>query len=232
MSTTSRTGGSNPAGALIFLHGLGDTPAGWSHLKSMLPGICPRLAGIEYVFPKAPTIGLTINGGMQMPGWFDLYDWPIGISARDDPDGLAAAVRTVEEAVQRLNAAGIESKRIVVGGFSQGGAIALRASYGKKGVGCGGVAALSGWLTMANDLELSGPSQSTPLFWAHGRYDDKVLFEQQAHGISKLRAAGVQHIESYQYDMGHESQPDEIQKLAAFVDKSIFGDIADAEKEL
>ena len=57
-------------GALIFLHGLGDSPAGWSQLKSMLPSMKPRLKDITYIFPAAPTIGITINGGMEMPGWF------------------------------------------------------------------------------------------------------------------------------------------------------------------
>ena len=61
-------------GALIFLHGLGDSPAGWSQLKSMLPSMKPRLKDITYIFPAAPTIGITINGGMEMPGWFGTSD--------------------------------------------------------------------------------------------------------------------------------------------------------------
>ena len=63
---------SKPAykGALVFLHGLGDTPAGWSSLEKALPSIKPKLGGIKYCFPAAPIIPITINGGMQMPGWF------------------------------------------------------------------------------------------------------------------------------------------------------------------
>lgn len=70
--------------ALIFLHGLGDTPAGWSSLERQLPSLIGNLEGAKYVFPAAPTIPISINGGAEMPGWFDVLDWPIGITARDD----------------------------------------------------------------------------------------------------------------------------------------------------
>ena len=88
----------NGKSAVIFLHGLGDTPAGWSSLQHNLPSIRPKLGmDVHYVFPPAPTIAITINGGMQMPGWFDLYDWPIGVNARDDRQGKIAAVEQLEK---------------------------------------------------------------------------------------------------------------------------------------
>jgi lysophospholipase-2 len=88
----------NGKSAIIFLHGLGDTPAGWSSLQRNLPSIRPRLGvDVHYVFPPAPTVSITINGGMQMPGWFDLYDWPIGVNARDDRDGKIAAAEQIEQ---------------------------------------------------------------------------------------------------------------------------------------
>ena len=88
MSTSST---SSKAG-LIFLHGLGDTPSGWKAIQRQLPSIEPSLSNVEYVFPHAPTIPITINGGMQMPGWFDLYDWPIGIGCTND-DEVSKLVR-------------------------------------------------------------------------------------------------------------------------------------------
>ena len=110
---------------------LGDSPAGWSSLQRTLPSIRPNLGrDVHYIFPPAPTIGLTINGGMEMPGWFDLYDWPIGISAKDDREGKLAAVEQIEETIERLESElGIPPSRVVVGGFSQGAAIALLAAY-------------------------------------------------------------------------------------------------------
>jgi lysophospholipase-2 len=117
----ANTSGSAKQGALIFLHGLGDTPAGWSELKHILPSFHSRLSEIEYVFPEAPQIPLTINGGMVMPGWFDIYSWPIGVGSKDDKDGLLSGVQTIEDHVEKLQKEhGIPHSKIVIGGFSQG----------------------------------------------------------------------------------------------------------------
>jgi len=166
-----------------------------------------------------------------MPGWFDLYDWPIDVGSEDDPEGLEKAVRQIEEAVSKLESEdGIPPSRIVVGGFSQGGAAALLAAYNKnlrsQGVadtayaGCVG---LSAWLTLPDSLSVSEKSsQGTPMFWGHGKYDDKVLFKQQAFGVEKLRSMGVQ-VKDEVYPMGHESHPEEMMALATFVDEVLFG---------
>jgi lysophospholipase-2 len=96
MSTSSS---SLKKGALIFLHGLGDTPAGWSELEHSLPRIKPKLKDVCHVFPASPTIPLSINGGVRMPGWFDLCDWPIEVGSQDDKEGL---MRSVEQIKRRL----------------------------------------------------------------------------------------------------------------------------------
>eukprot|EP00956_Cyclotella_meneghiniana_P006170 scaffold8062_cov71-Cyclotella_meneghiniana.AAC.10 len=102
MSTDNQCNSSKSA--IIFLHGLGDTPAGWSSLQRQLPSIRPKLGvDVHYIFPPAPTISLTINGGMQMSGWFDLYDWPIGVNARDDREGKIAAAKQIEEVRKKEN---------------------------------------------------------------------------------------------------------------------------------
>lgn len=225
MSTKTQSG---KKGALVFLHGLGDTPAGWSSLQQTLPSIKPRLGNIEYIFPPAPTIGITINGGMEMPGWFDLYDWPIGVGSKDDKDGTLAAVAQLESVVESLEQEkGIDPSKVVVGGFSQGGAIALLAAYRRKSKPFAGCAGLSAWLTLVDDLSVPEDAQKTPLLWAHGQFDDKVLFEQQAFGIERLRKEGVE-VTGREYPMGHESHPEEIETLASFVDQAIFG----GEKDL
>mmetsp|Transcript_48090 Transcript_48090/g.71271 ORF Transcript_48090/g.71271 Transcript_48090/m.71271 type:complete len:243 (+) Transcript_48090:39-767(+) len=221
MSTSAQSCKTGPA-ALIFLHGLGDSPAGWSSLEYSLPSIRPRLKDIKYVFPPAPTISITINGGATMPGWFDLYDWPIGVGAKDDREGKLAAVSQIEKEVSKLEAEGIPKSRIVVGGFSQGGAIALLAAYRsvEPYAGCG---ALSAWLTLTDELSVPEAAKVTPLFWAHGQYDDKVLFEQQAFGVEKLETQGIS-ITKSDYPMGHESHPKEIEAFATFVDDLLFGE--------
>jgi lysophospholipase-2 len=225
---------SSPASpaALIFLHGLGDTPAGCSSLQSTLPSLRPSLAAggsdnlrFEYVFPPAPIIVSTINGGINIPGWFDLYDWPISLKARDDREGILRAVAQVEKEVEKLQERGIPKSRIVVGGYSQGGAIALQTVYRSSERFCACVA-LSGWLTLRKDLVLSEEAKKTPLFWGHGEYDDKVLFEQQFFGVKKLREQGVQ-VTKKVYHMGHQFGPEEMNDMAAFLDSVLHGEVKD-----
>jgi len=251
-TTTAATTSSKYRGALIFLHGLGDTPSGWSQLEHSLCKIKPRLdpTQIKYVFPPAPTQSLTINGGAQMPGWFDLYDWPIGVGSQDDRDGLMKSIQQIQSVVTKLNVEdNIPSNKIVIGGFSQGGAVALLTCYHKaqeqeqvqvqhKFAGCVG---LSAWLTLPKEVVDSSSSSSNdddvrkeiPLFWGHGTYDDKVLFEQQQFGIEKLtNEFGLPYnkITSTQYPMGHESCQKETKDLAEFVDRVLFPDENDSEE--
>jgi len=224
---------SKPA-ALIFLHGLGDSPAGWSSLKHTLPSLKPNLTELKYVFPKAPDIPLSINGNMVMPGWFDLYDWPIGVGSKDDKEGKMKAINQIETIVENLieeSAGTLDRDRIVIGGFSQGGAIALLSAYQKSRetkpfAGC---VALSGWITLKDQMVANLKSSSaaqTPLFWGHGEYDDKVLFEQQKYGVDILKENGV-NVKNEQYPMGHESHPLEIQAFAEFLDETLFSSCED-----
>lgn len=214
---------SGPA-ALIFLHGLGDTPAGWSSLEQILPQMKPRLGQVKYVFPPAPMTSITINGGATMPGWFDILDWPISISARDDKEGILKSVSQVEAEVAKLEKEGIPKSRIVLGGFSQGGAVALLAAYHTaKEEPYAGCVVLSAWLKLADELKVAEAIKSTPLFWGHGTYDDKVLFEQQAFGVNKLTDQGVE-VASSSYPVGHSSHPDEMAAMADFLDKTLYGD--------
>lgn len=223
MSTTTTS--CKPA-ALIFLHGLGDSPAGWSSLEDQLPSIEPSLSQLKYIFPPAPTISISINGGMKMPGWFDLYDWPIGIGIKDDHDGLSKAVDVVEECVDKLikESNGLLTRdRIAVGGFSQGGAVALRSAYHSGKGPYGACVSLSGWITFSKVNENEEANvKDIPLFIGHGSYDDKVLFEQQNHAEITLNGEGVKDIESKSYNMGHSSHPQEMVDVAKFLKKVFF----------
>ena len=238
MSTSFRTSawngrinndsGNNRA-AVIFLHGLGDTAVGWSSLERTLPSICPRLGNdlVTYVFPQAPTISITLNGGMRLPGWFDLYDWPIDATARDDKIGQLKAVRMLEDTVEQLEREeGIPASRVVVGGFAQGGAVALLAAYNRRNRGkvpYAGCICLSGWLPMRQHFSVNpGIAEMTPLFWAHGKYDEKILFEQQVLGVQRLRDRGVE-VTTKVYPVGHEScNSQEIEAMADFLDDVLF----------
>ena len=195
---------------VIFLHGLGDTPAGWSDLKHQLARFDARLKSpeIEWTFPAAPTIPITINGGATMPGWFDLFDWPIGPDAKDDRARVLQGVEAVKTQIAKLEARGVAPERIVVGGFSQGGAIALNAAY-RHDKKLGACVALSGWLTLKEDF--SGDLE----------VDVEVLFPHQKLGVDLLTQRGVA-VDASQYAMGHGAHPDEMAKLAKFVGDVLF----------
>lgn len=161
-----------------------------------------------------------------MPGWFDLYDWPIGIKAKDDRDGKIAAAKQIEKIVEKLESdEGISPSRTVVGGFSQGGAVALLVAYHRRTQGkvpFAGCVSLSGWLTLKDELTVTDEvKKATPLYWGHGQWDDKVLFEQQAHGVEKLRELGVD-VTDESFPMGHQSHPQETQHMAEFIEKVLF----------
>jgi predicted esterase len=222
MSTSSKDA------ALVFLHGLGDTPSGWSSLEYTLPRLAPQLDKLVYVFPPAPVVAISINGGMRMPGWFDLYDWPISVGVQDDPNGIQRGVAQVNQAIDEVVAKySIPRSRIIVGGFSQGGAIALRLAYDNKlsasNESLAGCVSLSGWLTEPEAVKWA--NTQTPCFWGHGKFDDKVLFEQQAFGVDKMNKAGIT-CTVKQYRMGHESDPQEIADLAAFITKILYSNEA------
>ena len=152
-----------------------------------------------------------------------MYDWPIGVDAKDDPKGLAMSVKRVENIVTQLKEEeGIDPSRVVLGGFSQGGAVAIMAAYNRRKKGSipfAGCICMSGWLPMKDYLDISEEAAKvTPLFWAHGQYDDKILFEQQIYGVNKLEGVGVD-VTSYAYPVGHESSNfEEIEDMANFLE--------------
>ena len=188
--------------AVVFLHGLGDTPEGWSSLRREIPmfhkqaGIGPVDPPLRFEFPGAPTASVTISGGQMQTSWFDLFDWPIGLKARDDRDGLMASVKTVHALVDKLVSEGIPASKIVVGGFSQGGAIALLATYfyPARLAGC---VCLSGWLTMRDTFEksLQSENKNTPCYWGHGFMDQvntcSLLYTAHASLLRVLNLAAA-----------------------------------------
>ncbi len=166
---------------------------------------------------------------IKCTGWFDLFDWPVSVGIKNDEDGLKAAVDVVKACVEKLESEGIAKNRIAIGGFSQGGAVALRAVYNddlgtsSSASGTSSYAAcanLSGWLTFGKS---NGVNDQVPLFWGHGSWDDKVLFEQQQYGVDKLREMGVANIEDSSYSVGHSSHPEEMIAFAKFLDSVLFG---------
>jgi len=153
---------------IIFLHGLGDTGHGWA---SSLASIKPSHA--KLICPTAAAIPVTLNAGMRMPSWFDLKG--LDPSGPEDEDGIKKAADNIRKMILDEVNTGIPHNRIVLGGFSQGGALSLFA-----GLTCSsplaGVVALSSWLPLHKQFPWGGNFQQTPILQCHGDSDPLVPF--------------------------------------------------------
>jgi len=136
---------------VIFAHGLGDTGYGWKAVADMFKGD-PSLRHIKWILPHAPTIPITANMGMQMPGWFDIYSF--GFKGVEDEDGMLKTVSTLQTLIKNeIEENHITPDRIVLGGFSQGGAMSLLTGLTMKDYKLGGLVALSAWLPIHQKFE-------------------------------------------------------------------------------
>lgn len=203
----------SPDATLIFLHGLGDDGHGWSDVVPVLR--LPATLRVRFLFPHAPEIPVTLNGGYVMPAWYDLAD--ADFAARADIAGMRASRERVEHLVARELDRGIAPERIVLGGFSQGGATALYTAL-RHGRRLAGVAALSAYLVdpEALDVEAADANRDLPVFMAHGTEDDVV---QHAWGVAsrELLRAGGWPVEWHDLPIGHSAALEEIEALGRFI---------------
>jgi phospholipase/carboxylesterase len=203
----------DPDATVLFLHGLGDDGHGWS---GMVPALrLPTTLRVRFLFPHAPALPVTLNGGYVMPAWYDLQDGDLG--SRADLAGVRASQARVEALLAREYARGVGPGRIVLGGFSQGGVIALHAGL-RHAQPLAGIVALSTYLVGADTLrqEAAPANRAVPVFMAHGTADDVVLPAWGEAARDALVAAGHP-VEWHAYPMGHEAAPAEIVALAAFL---------------
>jgi len=205
--------GPNPAAAVIWLHGLG---ADGHDFEPIVPELVrPGERALRFVFPHAPVRPVTLNGGFAMRAWYDI----VSLERRgpEDESGIRGSQARVETLIRRENARGIASERIVLAGFSQGGALALFAGvrYGEK---LAGIMGLSCYLLLAGRLaaERGGANQATPIFLAHGLEDPVVAPALGAQARAALDAAGYQ-VEWHTYTMPHSVSPQEIADIAQWL---------------
>jgi phospholipase/carboxylesterase len=161
----------SPDASVILLHGLGDDGRGWSDIVRSLP--LARAAAIRFVFPHAPVMPVSINSGMRMRAWYDIK--AANLNERADLAGVRASQAILEGLVAREVARGVAARRIVVAGFSQGGAIALYAGLRHR-ERLAGIVALSTYLIDGASLaaEASEANPDVPIFIAHGLHDPVV----------------------------------------------------------
>ena len=210
------TGGPVTA-SVIWLHGLG---ADGHDFEPIVPELGLGAAGIRFIFPHAPYRPITINNGFTMRGWFDILG--LTLDAPQDEAGIREAAGSLAALIERENQRGIPSERIVLAGFSQGGAIVLQCGlrYGEK---LAGLLCLSCFLPLepSFDAERTPANQQTPIFQAHGNQDPLLPMMFGTTTRDRLQAAGYQ-VEWRDYPMPHSVCPQEIADISAWL-KRVLG---------
>lgn len=199
--------------SVIWLHGLG---ADGTDFVPIVPELSlPAHMGIRFIFPHAPTMPVTINNGYIMPAWFDIYE--VSIASKIDETGIYKSVKSVEALIKKEEDRGVDSKDIILAGFSQGGVIALTAGlcYPKP---LGGIIALSTYLPVAKKIiqEKSPVNDHIPIFIAHGTEDTIVPYALGKTTYVSLKQAGYL-IEWRSYSMPHSVCPEEIKDISLWL---------------
>ncbi len=202
-----------PHCAVIWLHGLGADGYDFVPLVKELEAL--QAPAARYVFPHAPKRPVTINGGYVMPAWYDIID--AEFVRREDEAGVRESQAQIEALIEREVERGIAPNRIVLAGFSQGGAIALHTGL-RQAQPLAAVVALSTYLPLAKpfETERAAASGAVPIFMAHGQSDPIVPLERGAASREQLTRLGYA-VHWHTYAMQHSVCAEEIQDLAAFL---------------
>ena len=194
------------------IHGLGDSNRGWLDVAGMMHQQMPH---VKFVLPNAPTSPVTLNGGMAMPSWYDITS--LDDRANQPCAGIEESRAVVDALIAAEVAAGIPLDRIVVGGFSQGGAMSLYAGLQYPGR-LAGVLVMSGYLAAAEKFELAPAAAATPVAHFHGSDDPTVKIEWARQGADLLKAAGVAEYTLTEYEpLGHSASMEEINDVVAWL---------------
>ena len=205
--------GAHPDACVIWLHGLGADGNDFVPIVEEMS--LPASLSVRFVFPHAPVRPVTLNNGMAMRAWYDIY--AADIARRAALNGVRESQAQIEALIARETARGIASRRIVIAGFSQGGVIALHTGL-RHAWRLAGIVALSTYLVLPDKLaeEGSAANRDLPIFMAHGTMDPVVRPEWGESGRRALEAAGYP-LEWHTYGMPHSVVWEEIEAIAAFL---------------
>jgi phospholipase/carboxylesterase len=204
--------GPEPQATVIWLHGLG---ADGHDFEPIVPEL--ELAKpVRFVFPHAPVRPVTLNQGMRMRAWYDIYQLGGG---PEDEAGIRQSQKLLEELIAEAQNRGAES--IILAGFSQGGAIALQTAL-RHPEALSGVLALSTYLPLnaTVERERSAANRDLPVFMAHGLYDDIIPLARAEQSRGILERLGYK-VEWHTYPMPHSVCPDEIRHISEFLRRTL-----------
>jgi len=199
-----------PDAAVVWLHGLG---ADGHDFEPIVPELdLPDALRVRFIFPHAPMQPVTINGGESMRAWYDIYN-----DRRHDEAGIRASQARVEALLARERTRGIPARRIVLAGFSQGGAIALQTGL-RHAERLAGILALSTYLPLAEsvDVEAGPANRDVPIMMMHGTQDQLILLERASFSRRTLEELGYP-VEWRQYRMQHAVCAEEIADIGAWL---------------
>ena len=199
--------------AVIWLHGLG---ADGNDFAPIVPELrLPASMSVRFIFPHAPSIPVTINGGYVMPAWYDIL--LADVSRRVDEEQLRQSAAAVHALIQQQHEQGIDSRRIVLAGFSQGGAVVLEA-----GLSCqlplAGILSLSSYFPTADSVTINDVNRSLPIRVCHGTQDPVVNEALGLAAVESLKKLGYQP-EYSRYPMPHSVCPPEIVDISNWLQR-------------
>ena len=200
----------NPAASIIWMHGLGADGKDFAPLADEID----LPIAVRYIFPHAPMMPVSINGGYVMRAWYDINDAAL---RREDETGVRASQKSVEALLAREKSRGIAANRVVLAGFSQGGAIALHTGL-RQSERLAGVMALSTYLPLADKLaaEANPANRELQVFMAHGTADPMIPFARARASRELLLRQGYA-LEWREYRMEHAVCPQEIADIGAWL---------------
>ena len=209
----------NPLHAIIWLHGLG---ADGNDFAPIVPELVGRdWPPLRFVFPHAPVRPVTINNGLAMRAWYDIRG--VQIADKQDEDGIRESIALVDSLIAREGERGIASTRVILAGFSQGGAIALAGGI-RQAANVAGIVALSTYLPLGEKTasERSTANAGVPIFIGHGSADAVVPQALGARARDALRALGYT-VEWHSYPMAHQVCAEEIADLRGWIGARLRG---------
>jgi phospholipase/carboxylesterase len=200
----------DPRASIIWMHGLGADGNDFAPLADQIA----LPVAVRYIFPHAPMMPVSINNGYVMRAWYDITD--AGIRSEDE-DGVRASQQSVEVLLAREKSRGVGASRIVLAGFSQGGAIALHTGL-RHGERLAGIMALSTYVPLADKLakEANPANREVPIFMAHGTADPMIAFAR-AKAARDLLQQQAYAVEWHEYRMQHSVCPQEIADIGEWL---------------
>lgn len=205
-----------PADAcVLIIHGLG---ADGHDFEPLVPALAlPQNTHVRFIMPHAPRLPVTINGGMVMPAWYDILAMDLG--RRVDEVQLKKSAERIQELIQEQLDQGIESQRIIVVGFSQGGAVAYQAALSFPQP-LGGLLAMSTYFATADSIDLTEANRYIPIEVHHGNFDPIVPESLGRSGADRLKAMGYS-VNYRQYPMAHALCPQQVSDIGRWLSERL-----------